>query len=232
MEKQDTGINVNEFPYNLMRIVMGISQDDDLGLTNGKKTFIQLLSECNPREYGILLHRYFSHETLEETGTHYNIGKERVRQIEAKAIHELQRCYSECERPLSRKEFIIFMGKYRILEKNNGILRLELKEETSRNIFRKKIWEPDMDFDTRVWTVLGKYGIETIEDIIKFDDTQMDDSHNNIAETWLGMRNMGKGTLRKLATRVYDLCGHRIKIPHVDEKGNVTYSFVGFEEEG
>lgn len=222
---------INEFPYNLMRIVMGISPDDDLGLMTGKKTLIELLTECNPREYGILLHRYFSHETLEETGTHYGIGKERVRQIEAKAIHKLQRCYGSCERTPSRREFIDLMNAYRNLEHNNGMLRIKLKEEESRNIFRKKIWEPDMDFDTRVWTVLGKYGIETIEDIIKFDDTQMDDDHNNIAETWLGMRNMGKGTLRKLATRVYDLCGHRIKIPHVDEKGNVTYSFVEFEEE-
>jgi Sigma-70, region 4 len=43
----------------------------------------------NDREYGVLKHRYGLNETLEEVGNHFGVTRERIRQIQIKAVKRL-----------------------------------------------------------------------------------------------------------------------------------------------
>jgi len=49
-------------------------------------------TKLSPREYGILKMRFKEHKTLEQVGKVFSVTRERVRQIEAKAI-EIIRVY-------------------------------------------------------------------------------------------------------------------------------------------
>ncbi len=64
---------------------------DKIELSKRKSWFYQAMNELEKREFEIIKKRHISHEpmTLEKLGKFYNISKERVRQIESRAIKKL-----------------------------------------------------------------------------------------------------------------------------------------------
>ncbi len=68
-----------------------ISQTQELNLK--KKMLRQALSELSEREQAIICKRYLSEqaETLEDLGTAFHISRERVRQIETKAMEKIRK---------------------------------------------------------------------------------------------------------------------------------------------
>lgn len=82
-------MNNSPYPYNLIEVIYderceGPYDEDRL---KGLEYVLGLLSE---RERQILGDRYEDELTLDETGRKYNITRERIRQIEAKAIRKLR----------------------------------------------------------------------------------------------------------------------------------------------
>ena len=74
---------------------------EDVGA--GSQALIVKVSECrwlDERERSILLHRYGLQQgseplTLEEVGTRFGVTKERIRQIEARALQKLRKIAEE-----------------------------------------------------------------------------------------------------------------------------------------
>jgi RNA polymerase sigma-32 factor len=89
------------------------SQESELAdreeLTGRKKLLANALRTLNDREKHILIERRLKEEptTLEELSQHYNISRERVRQIEVRAFEKLQKAMKAqvTERRLASKEF-------------------------------------------------------------------------------------------------------------------------------
>lgn len=53
------------------------------------QTVISAWGELNPRQQDILIQRYHMQKTLEQVSKKYNISRERVRQLEEKALNKL-----------------------------------------------------------------------------------------------------------------------------------------------
>jgi RNA polymerase primary sigma factor len=72
----------------------GISVIDEIQNSNRDKAVAEILNTLEEREKEILLMRYgFNNKqpmTLEEIGAHYGLSKERIRQIESKALRKLR----------------------------------------------------------------------------------------------------------------------------------------------
>ncbi|HZX35090.1 MAG TPA: RNA polymerase sigma factor RpoD [Thermodesulfobacteriota bacterium] len=86
----DDGISLGEFIADMN----AISPADSLLSANLVKCMAEVLSTLSPREEKILRMRFGigidTDYTLEEVGAHFNVTRERVRQIEAKAIRKLR----------------------------------------------------------------------------------------------------------------------------------------------
>lgn len=113
-----SGCKNDEFPYNL---TFDIFQNAEEAQNIYLPGISDILSTLTPREQNIIHKRYYEKLTLEECGKDYGIGKERVRQIQAKALRKL--------RHPSRKNMIIAVPISKLLEaqKNLEILSHEHK---------------------------------------------------------------------------------------------------------
>ena len=76
------------YPYNLLLDVEGTIDDYDI---TPKRVQICLANHLTDTESQVLILRYRERFTLEEVGHQYGVTKERIRQIEARAIHKLRR---------------------------------------------------------------------------------------------------------------------------------------------
>ena len=55
-----------------------------------KNAITQVLSTLTPREERVIRERFFNNKTLIEVGQSLNVGSERIRQIEAKALRKMK----------------------------------------------------------------------------------------------------------------------------------------------
>ena len=55
-----------------------------------KNAITQVLSTLTPREERVIRERFFNNKTLIEVGQSFNVGSERIRQIEAKALRKMK----------------------------------------------------------------------------------------------------------------------------------------------
>ena len=88
MESDDEMIDMLQEPRDNQEIMMSASQE----MTRKKSLFQRALEKLSARERHIILERRLKEEptTLEDLSVIYNISRERVRQIEARAMEKLQ----------------------------------------------------------------------------------------------------------------------------------------------
>lgn len=78
----------------------GVQMADEAANARQKDVISSILSQLDERERSILLHRYGLQQgseplTLEEVGTRFGVTKERIRQIEARALQKLRKIAEE-----------------------------------------------------------------------------------------------------------------------------------------
>lgn len=64
--------------------------DENLDLQDLRKTLEKAFEKLTPREKQILQERFYKERTLSEIGADYDVTKERIREIEAKALRKLR----------------------------------------------------------------------------------------------------------------------------------------------
>ena len=55
-----------------------------------KNAITQVLSTLTPREERVIRERFFNNKTLEEIGQTFSVTRDRIRQIEAKALRKMK----------------------------------------------------------------------------------------------------------------------------------------------
>lgn len=155
------------------------------------------------REEKLLTERIINKKTLEATALILGVTKERVRQIEAKALRrlKLRRNYlalgknigdlfitiKEEEQKLQNKLFAINKQIERLV--NNDFTKEEIFDLVTKKDTNCSIME--LDLSVRSYNCLKRAGINTIEELMKVEDEQL-----------LRLRNMGKKSFKEIKDKL------------------------------
>lgn len=75
----------------LYKAILQIDKYKIVDLTQDEKDLInEVLNQLNEREKDVIIQRYADRKSLDEIGYDYNVTRERIRQIEAKATYKLR----------------------------------------------------------------------------------------------------------------------------------------------
>lgn len=207
------------YPYNLIPIINGendknyLETDSNEGCEEQRECYsLEILEDAmanclTERENKVLQMRYEWRMPLEEVGKEFGVTKERIRQIEAKAIRKLSFQY--------RKGTILCVSKEELRKAQNEAERYKKKAERLqaeldkiRNIAheqREQIEEVNknrdllaelidvLDLSVRSYHCCIRAGIYTIGDLCGKTYTQMK-----------GVRNMGKKSLQEIENKMHE----------------------------
>lgn len=206
---EKTIVHSTEWPYNLLN-ALEIDEDpldhmDDIGTLE----VAMAISSMTPREKSVIRMRYGQEMTLEAVGNEIGVKKERVRQIEAKALRKLR--YTEVAGYVIRngvKAYInmrILKGIEHGMKQKEAALEevyrqklADLGTEISEN--ERKVWNrilaltvEELDLSVRAYNCLKRAGNLTVNDIIvKYPDY----------ESAIRIRNLGKKSLEEISEKL------------------------------
>jgi hypothetical protein len=214
-----------EYPLNLIYELGEFPWRIDLKLV--EEHFDSILNEYfkNPncfltsREQTVLLARFKEKRTLEEIGKEFDITRERVRQIERKAICKLNKVrkifYTDFDEYLAfekehiskteqLKQTIVELDK--LIDKANYLIHnddttireikefLDLTYEQRQEVLLKLSGIEDLDLSIRSYNCLRRAGIETIEELTR-----------KTIEELMKIRNLGRKSLKEIRKKLEEL---------------------------
>lgn len=209
------------YPLNLIYTVFGDEAEDwaeniDMipDFRGSVEYVLQMLTE---REGAILKHRFVELMTYEETGKIYNITRERIRQVEARALRKL--------RHPARAKYL----KYgvsgvidniraehfkRLAELESKLIELcKLNEKTADEVIRdnelRKKYAPtqieDIDLSVRSYNSLKRVGINTLQQLAKLS-----------YEDLIHVRNLGRKSVDEIIEKLKEY-GYEIDLGDDEE---------------
>jgi len=198
------------FPFNLLQDIMeDCEYQYEFSTMTVKRVMQERLSE---RENKVLELRYGRNYTLEDTGKELGVTRERIRQVEAKAIRKLR------HPTILRSMSVVPYDKYQSLLYENEIMKKCLEDNQNENlkslgsgeitlekldIYSKPI--EYLEISIRTFNCLRRKGIRTVKDIVDYAE-----EHNgNLGE----IRNLGRKS-------VLEIDG-KLKMFGIDTKINV-----------
>lgn len=214
--------DIAEYPENLLKkLEITFNNIDYKEIVDNFETNFELACEevLTPREKIIICERYRCYKTLEEIGKELNVTRERVRQIESKALRKLG----------TRKNIILNKknkyDKIRQLEENEirAKLKAEMSYEVALEIIKEHAIENNMNVETlvsgvdrddlidnlnlsvRSYNGLKRAGIDTISQIKKL-------SYPEIAN----IRNLGKKSANEIVDKLKDYCNYKVSTTLTD----------------
>ena len=212
MNGDRSDVKNTEWPYNLLTQVM-VDQNDPLDhLTDEAELCLTMcMSRLTENEKRVLWLRFFEQKTLTEVGDIFGVTRERIRQMESKAIRKLR--HPSCSYILKHgvKAYI----DKRVDEKVREVLKIRQSEleneyrekmagvvirddEEKRTLIAKlratRIDELDMSI--RANNVLSRAGCRTVDDILTKYSTY---------EKAITMRNLGSKTLEEISNKLLEL---------------------------
>ena len=214
------------YPFNLIDAIYcdEIVWIDDADHVAGLEHALLTLSD---REQKVLEERFQESKTLEEVGRDLNVTRERIRQIEAKALRKL--------RHPSRRDFIMhgYFGGAELKEIKAKTVELDEREKSIEERERKlnemlEKYKPkfdalhitiespleevqdafvnsapieEMDLSGRSFNCLRRANIRTVLDLIAY----CENDGNELK--LLRVRNLGRKSLREVLERLYQMTG-------------------------
>lgn len=199
------------YPANVLAAALGLDKDDpeaNVVLAGFNLRPMYELDFLSERERQVISYRFYDRMTLDEVGQVFNVGKERIRQVEAKALRKIR----------GRKAKMMVYSKDDVYDNVKKALD-EIKavisgEEAKPSPISAGI--ETLDFSVRAYNCLHRSGITTIQELIAFDKNQPEEhekGHYN--RTWLGIRNMGRITLKEVHDRVLERIGYEINVNYL-----------------
>jgi len=138
---------------------------------------LELLSE---KEAGVLQKRFRDKMTLQAIGEVYGVGRERIRQIEAKALRKLRHpVYANMLLAVPLTEMKKEKEAYRSLNKKYEELLVALESEAAKQIDLKELVQAisvpieDLDLSVRSYNCLRRAGKITLDDIAKMSRQEL-----------------------------------------------------------
>lgn len=183
------------YPFNIIYDILDDKVDNTFYLSPELvlKAFSEVLTY---REEDILVSRYRDGLTLEECAHKYNVTRERIRQIENKALGKLSHpTVLNSMRAVSYREFKTLQDRCKILENEHSYS--ELPKEVQRNINRestKKMFIEDLDLTVRTYNCLRRSGCMTVGDVVSKSSDEL-----------MHIRNMGPNSFRELKKKLIEL---------------------------
>ena len=196
------------YPANVLAAALGLDKDDpesNVVLAGFNLRPMYELDFLTERERRVISYRFYDRMTLDEVGQVFNVGKERIRQVEAKALRKIR----------GRKAKMMVYSKDDVYDNVKKALD-EIKAVIGGGEVTLSTQSADictLDLSVRAYNCLHRAGITTIQELIAFDKNQPDEhkkGHYN--RTWLGIRNMGRNTLKEVHDKVLDRIGYEIHV--------------------
>lgn len=196
------------YPANVLAAALGLDKDDpesNVELAGYDLRPMYELDFLTERERQVMSYRYFDKMTLDEVAAVHNVTRERIRQIEIKALRKIRSkrnkwviyhkddVYDNVKRSLEEIKTVINGGEVTISTQSADICTLDLS--------------------VRAYNCLRRAKIDTIQELIAFDQRQAEEYTNgHYSRTWLGIRNMGKRTLEEVHDKVLERIGYEINV--------------------
>lgn len=206
-----------EYPLNLIYAIFDDEADgiienaDTISDFNGSVEYV--LHTLSERERTVLKYRFVDLMTYEEVGKLYNITRERIRQVEAKALRKLRHPsrakYLKCGvSGIIENIRTDYFNKFADLE-NKLIELINLNTKTASRIvcgaeIRRKhtptdLKIEDMDLSVRAYNCLKRTGIDNLQQLAKL-------SYDDLA----GIRNLGRKCVGEIIERLKEY-GYNIR---------------------
>lgn len=196
------------YPANVLAAALGLDRDDpasNVELAGYDLRPMYELDFLTERERQVISYRYFDKMTLDEVAAVYNVTRERIRQIEAKALRKIR----------SRRNKWVIYNKDEVYDNVKRAME-EIKAVIDGGEVTLSTQSADictLDLSVRAYNCLRRAKIDTIQELIAFDQNQAEEFANGRYNmTWLGIRNMGRNTLKEVHDRVLDRIGYEIHV--------------------
>lgn len=193
------------YPWNLARAVIGDKEDAIYRVY--VPALMEAISDLTDREQKVLELRFIHDMTYGQCGHRFNVTRERIRQIEAKALRKLRhpRFAKHYLLDTLNKAFEIDAERAR-LERENMMLREKLEKHESipkPKVEPKKIDIAYMELSVRSYNCLKRAGFDFVDDL---DGKTVSDLKK--------VRNLGMKSLREVVEKAREF---GIEIPWEDE---------------
>lgn len=203
---------IKSFPFNLVNSVYGGA---DGVLDTYTAGLIEALDTLEEREKKVILKRFRDRMTLAQVGEGMSITRERVRQIEAKALRKLRHpSRIKLMQGVSLVEYNQLYAELNDLKLLNDELNNKLNKivkdienlphilDLSRIIndgeFKNKPIE-ELNFSVRTYNSLTRAGVENLRDLLNMTELEV-----------MGIRNLGRKSLNEIVQTLDDL-GYKLK---------------------
>lgn len=217
------------YPVNLIRATYGLQFDrkndempDDIWQINFDM-FKTHVTQLNDKEQKILMMRYQLGMTLDEVAAAFGLTRERIRQIEVKALRRLRnKSFDESCRIVPKADYNRVVMENEALKKKienlNAIIdKLEgTVEETKIDpiVAYSEVKIEELDLDVRSYNCLKRRGFNTLGDLFRYDSEQdkfvIESGKKRYYNTWLNIRNYGSKSLSETAKKLFFFCGYRL----------------------
>lgn len=220
MSRKSSSKHVLGYPYNLVEDVLQEECQDilDQDRIDGIETAVNTLSE---RERCVFELRYRRELTLREAGVLLNVGSERVRQIQAKALRKLRtpsrirlikygRTFVETENEVKKLQAEVNALKVQLLNEkfrliNNGLTEEEVKQA---DMLAASIYE--LNLSVRSTNCLHRSNIKTLGDLIDFcEKYRAYDPYGTFG--LCRIRNMGQKSCAEIIQKLKEVWGFSLE---------------------
>lgn len=177
------------YPYNLMLECDGTTEEYDITPKELKKCMADHLTD---RECQVLEYRFHQNITLDEIAHKFNVTKERIRQIEQRALRKL-RYYIRGYQVVPMSQVADAVNRYNELQANYKALQTKYE-----NKYQEPVPEPvhtvpieKLDLSVRSYNCLKRAKIHYLDDLKKLSE-----------EDLMNIRNMGKKSVQEIMFRL------------------------------
>lgn len=197
--------HVNTYPFCLIQYILEehLSEEKQGEYDFSEKQILKAMSEVlTERENKILQLRYERKYTLEEVGKEFGVTRDRIRQIEVRAIRKLinpsnlkkMRVVSYAENLKLAIEYERLKIEYQKLIEERPNYDEYVKQEEAK--LKHEIDLDKIGLSVRSYNCLKRRGIDTIRDLIDFIESGNKPS---------SIRNFGKRSLHEVKTKLKEL---------------------------
>ena len=230
----------SQYPQNLYRAIFGTPVEpesaEELGHMLGDRGALEIamvLANLSNREADVLRYRYQQCRTYEEISYGFDLSKERIRQIEHKALRKMKRstvarllkigvvawleeqvqaeAKSIADAEVPRRVYDILTERIAFAEEHmqkreEEVLRLarDGDQQDVKTILAENITIEEMELSVRAYNCLKRAGLNNMADIVAKTHSEM-----------MCIRNLGRKSLEEVEQKVKEL-GFELK-PEVEE---------------